>query len=151
MASYGTEIWSSGHVRRRARPCAPPSLGCYQPAFERDGVHVELLHQAQVVVHVLQAAQHLRPQRKEAVNVSQRAGRNGVSADLVVFPVPDVECRLFEGLHRLLRQRVLQEGNRQSTIRQPPLLHGIPPEGGPGGYLWVIWDIPSWGDLLPII
>lgn len=59
--------------RKRARPRAPPSLGCYQPAFERDGVHVELLHQAQVVVHVLQAAQHLQPQRKEAMNVSRRA------------------------------------------------------------------------------
>ena len=39
--------------------------GCvYQPAFECDGVHVEFLHQPQVMVHILQTTQHLQPQRK---------------------------------------------------------------------------------------
>lgn len=32
----------------------------YQPAFQGDGVHVEFLHQSQVMVHVLQTAQHLQ-------------------------------------------------------------------------------------------
>lgn len=34
----------------------------HQPAFESDGIHVELLHQPQVMVHVLQTTQHLQPQ-----------------------------------------------------------------------------------------
>lgn len=33
--------------------------GTDQPSLERDGVDVEVFDQAQVVVHVLQAAQHL--------------------------------------------------------------------------------------------
>ena len=32
----------------------------YQPALERDGVDVEFLHEAQLVIHVLQKAQHLQ-------------------------------------------------------------------------------------------
>lgn len=32
----------------------------YQPPLESDGVDVEVLDEAQVVVHVLQAAQHLQ-------------------------------------------------------------------------------------------
>lgn len=35
-------------------------LYVYQPAFERDGVHIEFFHQSQVMVHVLQTAQHLQ-------------------------------------------------------------------------------------------
>lgn len=44
----------------------------YQPPPERDGVDGEVSDQAQVMVHVLQAAQHLRTQRQKWVE-----GRGG--------------------------------------------------------------------------
>lgn len=50
-----------------------------------------------------------------------------LSSDLVVFPVPDVECRLLEGLDRLLRQRVLYRGDQQSADTHE--LHRIPSNG----------------------
>lgn len=47
----------------------------YQPPLERDGVDAEVSDQAEVVVHVLQAAQHLRAQEEQRVVNSMRAAR----------------------------------------------------------------------------
>lgn len=47
----------------------------YQPPPERDGVDGEVSDQAQVMVHVLQAAQHLRTERQGRVD-----GRGGARA-----------------------------------------------------------------------
>lgn len=37
----------------------------------------------------------------------------GETTNLIVFPVPDVKCRLLECLDRLLRQRVLDIQNEK--------------------------------------
>lgn len=41
----------------------------------------------------------------------------GKTTNLIVFPVPDVKCRLLECLDRLLRQRVLDLQNEKKAIR----------------------------------
>lgn len=42
-------------------------LPVYQPALQCNGVHVELLHKSQVMVHILQTTQHLSSQRQSLV------------------------------------------------------------------------------------
>lgn len=46
----------------------------YQPPLERDGVHAEVPDQAEVVVHVLQAAQHLQAQEQGMTNSAWLTG-----------------------------------------------------------------------------
>lgn len=65
------------------------------------------------------------------------------SSNLVVFPVPDVKCRLLEGLDRLLRQRVLDEGNQQSADTQEN--HGIASKGVPANVPLGNWGRPVSG------
>lgn len=52
------------HSREMRWNCAqgPAGPDTHQPPLERDGVDAEVPDQAQVMVHVLQAAQHLRVQ-----------------------------------------------------------------------------------------
>ena len=58
-----------------------------QPLSEGHGVHVEVGHQPQVLVHVLHEGHHL-----------------------VWFPVPDVKCRFLQVFLRLRREDVLGVG-----------------------------------------
>lgn len=69
--------------------------------------------------------------------------RHALSSDLVVFPVPDVKCRLLEGLDRLLGQRVLVEGNQQSADTRE--IHGIPSKGVPTNVPLGNWGHPVSG------
>ena len=50
----------------------------HQPPLERDGVDAEVPDQAQVVVHVLQAAQHLQVQEQKDGKQHGRPGPRGV-------------------------------------------------------------------------
>lgn len=50
-----------------------PEGHTYQPPLERDGVDAEVSDQAEVMVHVLQAAQHLRAQEEQRLVSSTRA------------------------------------------------------------------------------
>lgn len=54
----------SGRSRGYDAAAAVCGCGSHQPPLERDGVDVEVFDQTQVVVHVLQAAQHLQRQRQ---------------------------------------------------------------------------------------
>lgn len=68
---------------------------------------------------------------------------HALSSDLVVFPVPDVKCRLFEGLDRLLRQRVLDKGKQQSA--DTCKIHGIPSKVAPRNVPLGNWGHPVLG------
>lgn len=47
-------------MRSQHRHSEGEAAGAHQPSLQRDGVDVEVFDQAQVVVHVLQTAQHLQ-------------------------------------------------------------------------------------------
>lgn len=69
--------------------------------------------------------------------------RHALSSDLIVFPVPDVKCRLLEGLDRLLRQGVLDEGNQQSADTRG--IHTILSKGVPANVPLGNWGHPVLG------
>lgn len=86
--------------------------------------------------------------RKHAVKMTESL------TNLIVFPVPDIKCWLLQRLNSLLRQCVLYMGkkmNHQNISLCVCLSDTGTRDKSQMMYLWVVGDISSWSDLLPVI
>lgn len=135
-------------------PAAHLWLWVYQPALQCYGVHVKFLHKSQVVVHILQTAQHLQSQRQRIVGWFVWK-RNQVTVPERQYQQTSLcsQCQTsnvgFLSASTVSWDSVYCMRKIRNTVRITKEFH----DGCTSGdtYLWVIGNITSWSHLLPIL